>query len=1003
MLRFSFISLLLCQCLLAGGDAVAAGWEKGSAARPLAVAHAGEADRAYSTSSPLRYEDSWERWPYAFLDNDGVPRGFSIDLIKRMMRRLHIPYEVKLRSLESLFEDLKNNECDVTLGVMSDYNASFGYLGKVTVSYHENSVLMPKKGNSLTKISIEQLRGRQLVFRTNSIVRTHLLEKGFPDSLFTVMSNMDMETEILREASLGIGGAVWNRRVMERVIRKYHLSDHYMAVPIDMPLGEYRFMSRDSVLLARLDSLCTLMHENGEIKRLLEKWRYMETLESANNTNDYVGLLMLMFVVTVLAIIAFFVILSIRRLYSRKQLNDIRTQMKLALRGCKIKVWIFFPDLHCYAWMTSDGEIRKFYRSYDFSKFYPDHNFNRIHSYVVGALTEKRDPLTETMRCYSVTEPSKVLDVEVTIHQLFDEYGKVYLICGLQCDITDSKAAQARMRLLGDRYRTAFCMARGTVMRFDAAGRIIGFNEQGLIRMGIKEPEKFYAEGYTIRDVDLLKDIDLDTCPNDLRFTRIVKRENILNIKYAGSKYFNPEPYAMHGYTGPEEMGRTDNDVTDEGYYDLHFVKSVDENGVPFNYMLFINDKTIEVKAIKQLREKRRRMEAMEQTKQLLRRRRDYVLHVTDIRMISYHPGTKELSIYNHNLHTSRTYSQISLLEFIDSDDIKKVVKVLMQLDNLYRGHVTLEIKTLLYNEKGELRHFHLDVKPDYGVGGNVVSYFGICRDITDAVYARKRLLEEIQIVRDVELVKSGFLKNTSYSLRRPLISISRSIQSLGGSVTDEQQTELVGSITSNIRRLLKLSDDTLLLSRIEAGLLTLKREPVDFVQLFQNTIRETLEQYPSSTVTHTVENTYESLWLNFDRTCFARILHEAVALSARYTSIGNITVRYMYIKGKLSIIVQDTGQGIPPNVFNHIFDAHLGDEYTMQERAMHLSGLEMSICKAIIDMVGGNIEIDTDPGRGTSIYITLNMEQVEGTDTADEPQPSEPDVKDDIQITSIV
>lgn len=985
-LRLLFILLLpLSMCLTAADAAAASISARRSYAQPLSVTlkdgHRTNS-RHYTADNPLIYEDSWERWPYAFLSHDGIPRGFNVELMTKMMRRLRIPYEIRMRSLERTREDLRNNKCDVCLGVVSDYNASYGKLGKVTICYLQSYMLVPKE-DSVASISIASLRGRRLTVREGSRSRQYLLSQGFPDSLFNIVPNMEMESEILREATSGAPNVIWDVMRMKRIIRKYNLGDRYVAVPLDIPKWEYRFMSGDTALLARLDSLCSIMKERGEIDKMQAKWRHTDQYSAFED--GYTDILLAMLALTVTAIIVFCFVRHLRRIYSRNTLADIRTQMRLALHSNKIKVWCYFLELRNYAWMTSDGEVKKYYTSYEFSKFYPDGNFNLIHTVVTDFLVGRHEPYTDAIRCYSITEPQKVLDVEVTIRQLHDEYGKVYMICGLQCDITDSKAAQASMRLLGERYRTAFLMARGTVIRFDAGGRIVAFNEVGLQRMGIDRPEEFYAEGYTLHDVDLLEGIDVDTCPDDLHYSRIVRREDMLNIRYANSKNFNPKPYAMPGYTGPEYMCRTDKEITSVGYYDLHFVKTMGESGQPVSYMLFINDRTAEIKAMKMAKEKRRQQAAMEKERLLLQRRRNYILQVTEIWMVCYQPSSKELTIYDSGSQERPPYSQISLLEFIDADDIMKVFKVFMKLDSHYRGDVTLDVKTQLRNDAGEIRFFHVDMRPEYGPDGSVEQYYGTCRDVTEFVTARSKLLEETRIVREGELVKSNFLKNMSYSLRQPLISISRSISRLGANgLTDGQQEDLVGSITGNIRRLITLSDDTLLLSRIEAGLLTFRNEPVDFVPLFRKTVDDTLGQYHSSTVTHKVESTYENLWLSFDATFLARILHEAVALSARYTTIGTITVRYMYIRGKLSIVVQDTGQGIPPSVFSHIFEAHVGEEYTMQERAMHLSGLEMPICKALVELQGGTIEIDTDPGRGTSIYITMGIDQVEGNGTTE-------------------
>lgn len=978
---------MTCQLLLAAtGIATRTGCDTGSMCRAAssAAARTGEQDEQYDGMHPLVYEDSWEKWPYAYVNEDGKARGFNVELMTKIMQRLKLPYEVRLRNQEAAHDDLKADSADISLGVKSDYNAPFGRFGEVTVTLFYNSMLMPRS-KALRKVTVEYLRSHPVIVRQGSRAYHYAKKYGVEDSLLTVVPNM--ESEILREVSSGTGGAVWESMMMKWMMKKYHLEDRYVAVPVDMPAGEYRFMSTDTVLLARVDSVCLEMEASGEMSRLKDKWFYPEKKSGESN---YTELLLWMLGGVVMIIVMFYVVTRYRRAFSRTTLREVRKRLGLVLHSNKMKVWVYFPETHRYAWMTSDGMTEKYYSSFEFSRFFLDDDFNTIHSHVIDLLKGVKGPVVENVRCLSLTEQNKTLDVEVTIKELYDEYGKIYLVCGVQYDITDSKAVLDHMKVLQERYSTAFAMARGTVMRFDGDGRMVGINEVGLDRLGIDDPEAFFAEGYYIKDVDLLADIDIDSCPNDLRFTRIVSNKDLSDIPYAKSKHFHHKPYAMHGYydSAENESGNRDEDLA--GYYEMHLVKSLDDNGRPISYMLFINNRTDDIRGLRRLARRRHQVERLKQEQATLRRRRDYTLNVSDIWMVLYHPMRKELVIMDRNVKRRPTFSQINLLEYVDASYIKRVFKVFRKLDSRYRGNVTINVKTYIRNEKGEQKYFHFDVKPDYDSNGSVISYFGTCRDITAGVYAGKKLQAEMAIVQEAERLKSDFLKNTSYSLRQPLVNISQSIARLSKGVSTEVQNDIIGGITGNIRRLIKLSDDTLLLSRIEAGMLTVRREPTDFVPLFLQTARETMAEYPSTNVTHTVENTYEKLMLYVDPALFKRVLHEVIALSARYTNVGHIVVRYMYVKGVLSLVVQDNGQGIPPSVMSHIFEPHIGEEVNVNERTVFLSGLEMPICKALLGINGGTLDIESEPGRGTSIYIRISLDAADTSNSAEGEIPGE-------------
>lgn len=84
---------------------------------------AGSLQKRYTAERPLIYEDAWEKWPYAFIDGQRKPDGFDVELVREVMRRLNLPYEVRLRHQDSVHVDLKERRADLSFGVAANYNA----------------------------------------------------------------------------------------------------------------------------------------------------------------------------------------------------------------------------------------------------------------------------------------------------------------------------------------------------------------------------------------------------------------------------------------------------------------------------------------------------------------------------------------------------------------------------------------------------------------------------------------------------------------------------------------------------------------------------------------------------------------------------------------------------------------------------------------------------------------------------------------------------------------
>ena len=91
---------------------------------------------AYTKEHPLVYEDVWDLWPYSFLDEEGEPEGFNIDLIKMLMNELNIPYIIKLKPSGEAFRDLRDGRSDLMLGLQVGFHDEFGRYSENAVTLH---------------------------------------------------------------------------------------------------------------------------------------------------------------------------------------------------------------------------------------------------------------------------------------------------------------------------------------------------------------------------------------------------------------------------------------------------------------------------------------------------------------------------------------------------------------------------------------------------------------------------------------------------------------------------------------------------------------------------------------------------------------------------------------------------------------------------------------------------------------------------------------------------
>jgi len=230
----------------------------------------------------------------------------------------------------------------------------------------------------------------------------------------------------------------------------------------------------------------------------------------------------------------------------------------------------------------------------------------------------------------------------------------------------------------------------------------------------------------------------------------------------------------------------------------------------------------------------------------------------------------------------------------------------------------------------------------------------------------------------EVEKLKSTFVAIVSHELRTPLSALLGYAEMFKEEVygpMNEKQVNMADRIMQNTKRLLGLINDLLDQAQMEAGKLTIKMGPVTPAELLE-TLHGLMDKSASdknimlsSEIDPNLPDT-----LNGDTARLQQILLNLVSNAVKFTEQGSIRVRlFRPDENQWGIVVSDTGEGIPQSEIPHIFDTFR--QVDGAETRVHGGfGLGLSIVKQLVNLMNGQIDVQSILGKGTTFMITLPL-----------------------------
>jgi len=891
----------------------------------------------YNDKRPLIYEDAWDLWPYVFLNENGEPDGYNIDLLKMIFKELDIPYEIRLRPTLEAQKDLKDHKSDLMLRMDADFARHNSSYGRTIVQIFTHSLVKPK-GQAVNARNGKELSRYPVIVHDKSFSHYKLMENGWAKE---IIPYDDMKEAIQNVSTENNGIILWNSMSLKWLMTKYH-TDNLEIIPFDFPYGEYKFFANDHHLLNQLDSVYSILRANDRLTAIQNKWFYPERQETG--IPSWIWDMVKFFTILAVGILVYYTFFKIRERKMTQKINKENQRLSLIMKTSNVMFCTYNVSSQYFTVMDSSGHAERSYSLLEYSHRFDPNDFTNLTDGLRNVIEGKSETVTIQLKEYE----NNLIDSNnytVTLSVLRrDKHKRPSIIIILKTDTTQDRMRQALIKESMLRYQSLFNSALVDMVYYDADGYISDMNSKSLSVMGI-DNEEIRRRKISLRDVLGMKDLDID--------------------KF---EYF----YATQLYKSPND-NRTLNKLLgkDQLYYELQVMPIYDKFGNRIGFFGTGRNVTESANSYRKLKENSKKLQIVKDDVSTYVHNIDYVLSVGGISLVNYRLDTHTLTVYSEIGHEKYSLTQTRALAFVDSSSEKQALRVFNKMDNRQTGSIIVDVKTCIRRRKDRLPlHLQLNFVPTI-VDGEITEYFGLIRDISEIKAVEEKLAEESVRAQEVETVKNAFLHNMSHEIRTPLNTVVGFSELFQMEHSPEDEALFINEIKNNSASLLKLINDILFLSRLDAGMITLSPQPVDFASIFAGRCSSVWDNHMQPGVEYIVQSPYNRLVVEIDEPNVSMIINKIITNAIQHTKSGSVLARYEYIADRLLVSVEDTGCGIKKENLENIFGRFVTG-------ANNGAGLGLSICHELVHYMGGTIELTSTEGKGTTVWFSIPCKLVE-------------------------
>lgn len=625
--------------------------------------------------------------------------------------------------------------------------------------------------------------------------------------------------------------------------------------------------------------------------------------------------------------------IHMRRIRLRNE--SITKRLELYLTADDIQMWVYDTAREIFTTYNRRAEALEEYNRRGFSAFFNDEDYRRMLQHIdyMAGGGQATEPIM--VRCHSTRRPDIDYWFSTKLSIFTTEKGRTRKILGTMKNVHDTHRRHMDVQELMLRYNTLFNAVDVDLAFFDATGHLTDVNDHLCHTFKIDNRQELLSRGLTIHDIPSFKDLDITTFEG--RHCSIIapQMEGIPPTV----QYYEHEMIPL--YNDNKMMG----------------ILSLGMDVTPF----------VHNTQAERSRETHIASETKKQHDYI--RNINYALEVSKVWLTNYHPDTRTLEITRSYYKPVTHLTEMRALLFTADDDKKRVATLLRSMDDRKARRYSIEVATTL-QRGGKTTYLRFNGFPVYGKDGRIDYYFGLCRDISLLTETNARLEEEMRRAREAEVVKTAFMKNVSYDIRTPLNSVVGFAQLFNFEHTEEDEQIFISEIRENSNTLLKLINDILYLSRLDANMVEINPRPTNIADTFATHCMTGWTRELKEGVRTILDDPYEELTVILDETQVGKMIELLAESAAHFTHEGTVRGRYEYHHGNLEICIEDTGVGIDKESLKLMFKTN--NNVNTEQSATRL---KLQICQKLSERMGGHMDIESELGKGTSIWVRIPCE----------------------------